>query len=329
MRGFFACVLLYLGTPAFAQQTRSLVSFPDHLVIARHTYLDYGLPSDYYELFLINQKENGTSVERVVLTPTVNTCFQPGKSETGSVLASESVQELLGSKNPCDISEQDIRRELKRNKGPIYTEADVAIQVTCGSQSRAIRADIVGKELLGPTADTPPLTSWMLQFLARLDKLVGPGVMDEPPLSASGEQTSTAGAVDSPTLADVGSGKYDDLFRHTLRAPDKPSDVYRASRVSPPAPSVRLTKVSPAKPDVAPLPEYPPLAKLARVEGPVSFRIDVDTNGNSSNFRAVTGHPMLLGAVEQAVGAWKFPREAAGQQVDATIEFATNCSKQK
>jgi protein TonB len=120
-------------------------------------------------------------------------------------------------------------------------------------------------------------------------------------------------------------GKYDELFPG---ASDKPSDLYRSAQNPPPPPSVRLVSSSPFQPKTLSLPEYPPIAKAARVDGQVVFKVDVDGSGNVTNFVFESGHPLLRLGVEAAVGKWVYPPDAANQHVEAVIEFKTNCAKE-
>jgi len=126
-------------------------------------------------------------------------------------------------------------------------------------------------------------------------------------------------------MRDVGLGKYDGLFQRTTL---KAFDVYRAAQNPPPAPNVRLLNSSPVQPEVFVQPKYPPLARQAHIEGSVTFTVDIDPNGNSASFAVLSGPPMLRGAVEKAVSGWRFPKEAANQQVRATIDFEFDCPTQ-
>jgi hypothetical protein len=149
--------------------------------------------------------------------------------------------------------------------------------------------------------------------------------MDKPvfPVLAEGEAPSKIS--DSETLRELGAGKYDGLFQ----GPDfRLSDLYKDTWKSrPPAPSVRLVGSVPAEPEVYVRPEYPPLAKLARIEGAVSFIVEVDAKGGANNLTFQVGHPLLRSAVQKAVSGWKFPPDVISYQVQATIEFALNCAK--
>ena len=65
-----------------------------------------------------------------------------------------------------------------------------------------------------------------------------------------------------------------------------------------------------------PQPEYPAVAKSARAQGTVSVQITVDENGDVIEAHAVSGHPLLRGAGEQAARRAKFaPTKLCGKPV--------------
>jgi TonB family protein len=317
------CAFLLLCGRALPHDRRPASPLPDHFVIGRHTFFDFGPPTDFYELFLLRPTPNGSSIERITLTPAADACTQPAKIETVSAPLNEPVAALLGNTNPCAIPEKDLRRERKRcKKCLVFSGANVAMQVQCGTQTRIVRSDILDKDMFDPAPKTPEHTSWTMRLLGRLDEALGPGVMDEPMFPLAEREDPSAMDSDSDTLQDVKSGKYDVLFHG---APDKPSDLYRAAQNRPPAPTVRLLSCSPIQPQEFVLPQYPPLARLAHIEGTVVFRVAVDPNGSTTNYTLVSGHPMLLGSVQKAVSDWKFSKEGAGEEIEGTIVFATNC----
>ena len=53
-------------------------------------------------------------------------------------------------------------------------------------------------------------------------------------------------------------------------------------------------------------PEYPPLAKQARVEGTVVLRAVIDREGKIENLQVLSGHPMLAAAAVKAVEQWRY-----------------------
>ena len=199
--------------------------------------------------------------------------------------------------------------------------ANVAIQVQCGTRTRVIRADIFDQDMFDPAAKTPEHTSWAMALLQRLDQAVGPGVMEKPIFPTS-ETAPAPQLPDSEELRDLASGKYDPLFQG---APDKPSGLYRAAQVRPPTPTVKLIQSTPFQPELFAAPQYPPIARMANVEGTVVLKLEVGADGRVGTVAVESGHPMLKGAAQEAAKGWRFPKQAAGQQVGVTIEFSTSC----
>lgn len=321
------CAVLILCGSAMPQDHYPASLLPDQFTIGRHTFFDFGPPNDYYELILVRPALNGTSIERILLTPAGDACTQPAKIEVASASSKDSVATLLGNTNPCRIPEKELRRELKRcKKCLVFSGANVAMQVQCGDRTRIMRSEILDKDMFDPAPNTPEHTSWTMQLLSQLDKALGPGVMDKPIFPLPEKEGPSSLGNDSELQREVSLGMYDTLFQG---APDKPSDLYRAAQIAPPIPTIRLVSSTPFQPEAFVEPGYPPIAKIAHIEGTVRFTVDVDPDGRATNFSVESGHPMLLGVTEKAVSGWKFPKDAGGQRVHAVVEFATNWTAKK
>ena len=85
-------------------------------------------------------------------------------------------------------------------------------------------------------------------------------------------------------------------------------------------------RVKPPRKIYAPAPEYPILARQARIEGVVIVDAVIDTNGNVVEAQAVSGPPLLLHAALDAVRQWRFePTYLNDEPVDVkllvTVEF--------
>jgi periplasmic protein TonB len=64
-------------------------------------------------------------------------------------------------------------------------------------------------------------------------------------------------------------------------------------------------------------PQYPPLARAARVQGDVVLSAVIGTNGQITNLQLVSGHPMLVPAAIAAVKQWRYkPYLLNGQPVE-------------
>jgi hypothetical protein len=314
--------LLSLSVPLLGRgqrATKPIVEF----VIGRRTFFDFGPPFNFYEIYLVRASEHGSSVDRITLTPPGDSCMQVAKVETASASLSDPIEELLGGKNPCTIPEKKLLREMKRcKKCLVFSGAVTNMQLQCNGQTRVIRSQVLDRDMFDAKVQTPPSTLWTMQLLASLDKAFGSSVMDKPAFEVS----PSSPAPQSPTLQDVDLGKYDSLFQG---APEKPSDLYKASQLATPKPDIDIRINTPIPTGAwieRTAPVFPPLARVARVEGKVILKFRVGPNGNTSNLIVESGHPLLLAASEKAVASWKFSQGLINQDIEATIDFRTNCS---
>jgi protein TonB len=53
-------------------------------------------------------------------------------------------------------------------------------------------------------------------------------------------------------------------------------------------------------------PQYPPLARQARIQGVVRFNAVIGKDGTIQNLTLVSGHPLLVPAAQQAVNQWVY-----------------------
>jgi TonB family protein len=323
--GIAVFVGLWFCGAAMPQKQKSTEPVPGQFEIARHYFFDFGPPNDSYELFLVSSSDGRTDVEKVSLTPAGDKCFAPATVEVKTATLPEDIPTLLGSTSPCSIPEKELRRELKRcKKCLVYSGAQVTLQVQCGGQTRLIRSDIPDRDMFDPGPKTPEHTSWTMRLLAHLDDAMGPGVIDRPMFSVPSDTSAPRTKVDGGIAEEISSGKFDAVFAD---APDKPSELFRQAQIPAPTPAVRLVSAEPIGPEVFNPPQYPPLARLAHVEGAVSVRLELDESGGVTNATIQSGHPLLQGVVKEAVLLWKFPKGEANREVLATIEFASNCPR--
>ncbi len=66
-------------------------------------------------------------------------------------------------------------------------------------------------------------------------------------------------------------------------------------------------------------PTYPELARRMAVKGTVKLMVTVGTNGKVKTTKVVGGHPVLVGASEDAIRRWKF--EPAAEESTGIVEF--------
>jgi len=72
-------------------------------------------------------------------------------------------------------------------------------------------------------------------------------------------------------------------------------------------------------------PNYPPLARQARIQGQVVLRAVISKDGSIENLSLVSGHPMLAPAAIEAVKQWKYkPYLLNGEPVEVDTEVLVN-----
>jgi TonB family protein len=68
-------------------------------------------------------------------------------------------------------------------------------------------------------------------------------------------------------------------------------------------------------------PEYPPLAKQARIQGSVRFSLIIATDGTVRNITLLSGHPLLVQPATEAVKQWVFEQTLLnGEPVEVVSE---------
>ena len=95
-------------------------------------------------------------------------------------------------------------------------------------------------------------------------------------------------------------------------APPEPPPAVKAKPTPEPAPEptpARIVKVSEISPGLVlrrVSPQYPPLAKAARIQGAVHVQVLISEEGRVMSDQTVSGHPMLRAAAEDAARQWVF-----------------------
>lgn len=319
--------VLLLSAPAMGQKLKKPIERPTHFEMGVLTYFDFGPPFEYYSLYVARPVGSGTQIERFILTPEADRCYAPAKIERSAASLSQTVEQLLGPRNPCEIPEKDLKRELKRCKHCLtFSGANVMMQVNCGGDTRLIRSDILDRDMFDPMVKTPENTNWTMQLLGQLNKATGPGVMEKPVFAVAAEPAAPpVEKEDAPVLKEIADGSFDRLFSSVSL---KLSGLYRQTQTASVAhPEVTIKEIKPRTPDNLVLPKYPPLTFLVHGQGSVTANFKILGDGTTSMFPMVSGNPLLQGAVLDAIRNWKFPKDAAGEEIEATFEFALNCPK--
>jgi periplasmic protein TonB len=84
-------------------------------------------------------------------------------------------------------------------------------------------------------------------------------------------------------------------------------------------------QVEAAKLIFGPKPEYPPLAKMARIQGTVRLEALIAKDGTIKDLKVMSGHPLLVKSALSAVQQWRYqPTLLNGQPVEVETEIDVN-----
>ncbi len=74
-------------------------------------------------------------------------------------------------------------------------------------------------------------------------------------------------------------------------------------------------------------PNYPPLARQARIQGQVVLQAEISKDGTIQNLQLISGHPMLVPAAIEAVKQWRYkPYLLNGEPVAVETQVVVNFS---
>ncbi len=72
-------------------------------------------------------------------------------------------------------------------------------------------------------------------------------------------------------------------------------------------------------------PQYPTLARQARVQGTVVLRAVISRDGRIENLQVVSGHPLLVKSAEDAVSQWRYrPYYLNNEPVEVETQVTVN-----
>jgi len=72
-------------------------------------------------------------------------------------------------------------------------------------------------------------------------------------------------------------------------------------------------------------PQYPPLARQARIQGTVVLQAVIGKDGTVQNLRVVSGHPMLTRGAIEAVKQWRYkPYYLNGEPIEVDTQISVN-----
>jgi protein TonB len=95
-----------------------------------------------------------------------------------------------------------------------------------------------------------------------------------------------------------------------------------------PKPPLRIRQggvVVAAKAISQPAPDYPPLARMARIQGTVRLEAVISAEGRIQSLKVLAGHPLLVNAALAAVARWRYqPTLLNGEPVEVVTQIDVN-----
>lgn len=113
--------------------------------------------------------------------------------------------------------------------------------------------------------------------------------------------------------------------------------ILSSSAPPPPPPKAETPKrirvggqVESAKAIYRPSPEYPPLAKMARIQGVVRLEAVISKDGTIQDLKVISGHPLLVKSAMETVQKWRYqPTLLNGEPVEVVTEIDVNFTLQE
>lgn len=91
------------------------------------------------------------------------------------------------------------------------------------------------------------------------------------------------------------------------------------------APPPRISRMMEGNLIYKPQPAYPPMARAARIQGPVLLRAIISKAGTIENLQTLSGHPLLVPAALEAVKQWRYrPYVLNGEPVEVETQITVN-----
>jgi len=166
----------------------------------------------------------------------------------------------------------------------------------------------------------------MMRAPTRIPKAVNMQKDNEPPPAAAGVVGGVPGGVPGGA-AGMGAlgGVIGSVLTAAAAAPPPPPPVAAAPK------RIRVGgQVESAKLIFQPKPEYPPLAKMARIQGTVRLDAVISKDGTIQDLKVISGHPLLVKSALEAVQRWRYqPTMLNGEAVEVATEIDVNFTLQE
>jgi periplasmic protein TonB len=174
-----------------------------------------------------------------------------------------------------------------------------------------------------PPAKAPPV---VVHKVSMADLMKAPTVIprtitrikDQPVVQSAGVVGGVTGGVPGGSMGGVLGGIIGGMASGPPPPPPPPKPkVVQRIRVG--------GQVENAKLIYKPTPEYPPLAKMARIQGTVRLEAIIAKDGTIQDLKVLSGHPLLVKSALDAVKQWRYqPTLLNGEPVEVVTEIDVN-----
>lgn len=117
----------------------------------------------------------------------------------------------------------------------------------------------------------------------------------------------------------VPHGVFNSILTPGAGSPPPPTPAAVQTRRHTPLPVGGIVQA--AKLILGPRPEYPPLARMARIQGDVHLEAVISADGTIQHLTLISGHPLLVDAAMKAVARWRYqPTLLDGEPVEVVTD---------
>jgi TonB family protein len=246
---------------------------------------------------------------------------------TATRLPNTSLHDVTHGVNLCAMDQPFLNRTFEAfpqtQRMGVFADDRFTIVAKCGTDSRVIRLPYYWKvDMARLKRERPDIA-----LLWTLEKAVGTRAFGPFPSIdvVPREMAARFPPAGEAILSELKSGKFDSglaplSFKEDVAALRTKWDVAEFS--------VKLANADRVRFERYVNPQYPPLAKQARISGTVELEITSNpTSGETEQVTAVSGHPLLVPAAKEAAQQWRFPpgADTALHATRVTLEFVFNC----
>jgi TonB family protein len=294
----------------------------------------------YYRILEVSPHGNGSVVKYVRIAPTNVFCPRQVIQAAEQTVVGRSPADLVGQDNPCAVKPAELNTVLRKYPGneAAFETISFGIVAQCGDSSVSLALPISEKVDFRQLKLSHPRLAALWDLAGQVaEAAFGKDDIFHGRTEADDLELQRAGG---KLLPQVTSGRYDEGLAAAVlgsgREWKKPTFAsllagYRGPISQAEAKASYVPHLlNPSAYHFAHFvtPEYPLLAKHARIQGLVQLQLTVlPATGEITEVSSTSGHALLTPSAIEAAKNWRFePNSAGTSSVKATIEYALQCA---